>query len=498
MLVCSKAPLGCGAAAAAAGDEWVKIYIPPFELGADGMVLYKLDDSNNGAAAAEGDNRVGPTAMKEMVLRRLKEISQSSRVPAMYCRAMDGVLEWVKERAVSGSGGKIVGRRELEDRIKNQDNRLANDPGLLERAVRYMKGGGMISYSNEQSECVVLEPLSWLPRLLALFVASEAALHSAAPISVDEFGFAELNDVSRGKVMDELDLENEAHIDPVIELMESFGLSHRDRVNPNRLYLPFTLKPTADWLVKPHEVNGVRVLGRFWKCVPDIAFPPGFFCQLQLGFIRVADDSSNRNIILKKYPQFSNNLRLRDSAGNSGEVLHKDKQVLLLVMGPSPSSLLEALFVHVDKHIRSYPGLSDQMIERWTLCPKCVKPNCQPVGNDGRPVKLIGVRVEVKSDHPEAQYITEWTLPNAEQCHHDHVSIKELLTEGCKFVFCSFPSFVFCTFCRMPNNLAIDAHPLPAGETRVNKLEENVADIVLDNKDLRNTMIRMRSELDKR
>jgi len=52
MLVCSKAPLGCGAAVAA-GDEWVKNYIPPFELGDDGMVLYKLDDNNNGAAAAQ-------------------------------------------------------------------------------------------------------------------------------------------------------------------------------------------------------------------------------------------------------------------------------------------------------------------------------------------------------------------------------------------------------------------------------------------------------------
>ena len=45
--------------------------------------------------------------------------------------------------------------------------------------------------------------------------------------------------------------------------------------------------------------------------------------------------------------------------------------------------------------------------------------------------------------------------------------------------FAPFPSFVFCTFCRMPNYLAIDAHPLPAGEARVEQPQEDFAEVVL-------------------
>jgi len=444
MLVCSKVPTTSSYVTDRCG-ELLQDYIPPFELSLCGatadarMVLYELEDGKF------EDSRIGPSGMKEMVLRRLKEISQSTRVPASYNKAIDAMMEWLRQESKE-SGGKIVRREELVDRIKMQDKQLANDPGLVVRALQYMKGGGLISYSSEDSEWVVLEPLSWLPRLLALFVQSSDAMKETAAIPADELGFVELTGANYDTLIGSLQLGSRGEVDQALQLLESYGLSHRDRVDPNRLYLPFTLKPTADWLVKPDELNGVRVLGRYWKCVSGTAFPPGFFCQLQLRFIHPADDSSNPNITLKKYPQFSNNLRLRDTAGNSGEVLHKDKQVLLLVMGPSPSSLLEALFAHVDKHIRSYPGLSNQVIERWTLCPKCMKPNCQPVGNDGRPVKLTRSReslLEVKSDSPEAQYTTEWTLPNAERCHHDHVSINELLTEGCKFVFCSFSPFCF-------------------------------------------------------
>ena len=460
MLVCSKAPLGCGAAAAD-GDEWVKNYIPPFELGADGMVLYKLDDNNNGAAAAEeGDNRVGPTAMKEMVLRRLKEISQSSRVPAMYCRAMDGVLEWVKERAVSGSGGKIVGRRELENRIKKQDNRLANDPGLLLRAMRYMKGGGMISYSNEQSECVVLEPLSWLPRLLALFVESEEALHIGGPMSVDECGWVELSLISYEVLMSRLSLSSKAEADEVLELMMSYGMAHREQSNMNRLFVPLTLKATMEWRLKSEELDGHRVLCREWRCVGGTAFPPGFFCQLQLGVLR--------GLKRPQYPKHSNVLYVGDDEKNSVQVvmeLEKKKQrMMMVVWGPSPIGLFVDMFNLIEHHIESYNGLRGSSVERWSMCPVglydgCeakVNPCCMKLSrrqggysewNDLLP-RLSSVRLaplfvanppasssSFMSNGAKSNPVSEWSVSNGLEYYHDElIGSRALLYEGCEWI----------------------------------------------------------------
>jgi len=446
MLVCSKVPTASSNLTGRCG-ELLQDYIPPFELSPGGaaadarMVLYELEDGKY------EDSRIGPSRMKEEVMRRLKEISQSSRVPASYNKAIDAMMEWLRQESKE-SGGKIVRREELVDRIKKQEERLADDPGLVVRALQYMKGGGLISYSSEDSEWVVLEPLSWLPRLLALFVQSSDAMKETAAIPADELGFVELTGADYDTLIESLQLGSRAEADQALQLLESYGLAHRDKKNPNRLYLPFTLKPTADWLVKPHELNGARVLGRRWKCGLGTAFPPGFFCQLQLKAVGRADgSSSNPGLSLKQYPRHSNNIRFRDDKNNIGEILYSPevKEMRMVVWGQSPVPLLQALVAFIDHHIRLYPGLSDEAMERWPLCPKCMDSKCRPIC-EALETKLIGVRVEVKSDSPEAQYTTEWTLPNAEQCHHDHVSIKELLTEGCKFVFCSFSLFCFLYF----------------------------------------------------
>ena len=447
MMVCSKAPLG-GVVEAV---PWVKNYSPPFELGGDGMVLYKLADNNNeAAAAAAGDNRVGPSAMKAMVLRRLAEISQSTRVPGMYCRAMDGVLEWVKERAESGSGGKIVGRRELEDRIKKQDKRLAEDPGLLERAMRYMKGGGMISYSNEQSEWVVLEPLSWLPRLLALFVESEEALHIGGPMSVDEFGFVELSLISYEVLISRLFLSSKAEADEVLELMMSYGLAHREQSNANRLFVPLTLKATMEWRLKSEELAGHRVLCREWRCSRGTAFPPGFFCQLQLGVVRGLKDP--------QYPKHSNVLYVGDDAKNSVQVVMEQQQrMMVVVWGPSPIGLFVDMFNLIEHHIESYSGLRGSSVERWSMCPVGLYDGCEAKVNpccmqlsrreggysewNDLLARLVNVRPAslFKSDPPpsssSSSAVSEWSVSNGLEHYHDElIGSRALLFEGCEWI----------------------------------------------------------------
>ena len=451
MMVCSKAPLG-GVVEAV---PWVKNYSPPFELGADGMVLFKLaDDNNSNEAAAAGDNRVGPSAMKAMVLRRLAEISQSTRVPGMYCRAMDGVLEWVKERAESGSGGKIVGRRELEDRIKKQDKRLANDPGLLERAMRYMKGGGMISYSNEQSEWVVLEPLSWLPRLLALFVESEEALHIGGPMSVDEFGFVELSLISYEVLISRLFLSSKAEADEVLELMESYGLAHREQSNANRLFVPLTLKATMEWRLKSEELAGHRVLCREWRCSRGSAFPPGFFCQLQLGVVRGLKDP--------QYPKHSNVLYVGDDAKNSVQVVMEQQQqqrMMVVVWGPSPIGLFVDMFNLIEHHIESYSGLRGSSVERWSMCPVglydgCeakVNPCCMQLsrreGGYSEWNDLLGQLANVQlaslfksnpspsSSSSSSSAVSEWSVSTGLEHYHDElIGSRALLYEGCEWI----------------------------------------------------------------
>ena len=448
MMVCSKAPLG-GVVEAA---PWMKNYSPPFELGADGMVLYKLADNNNSnsnEAAAAVDNRVGPSAMKAMVLRRLAEISQSTRVPGMYCRAMDGVLEWVKERAESGSGGKIVGRRELEDRIMQQDKRLEEDPGLLERDMRYMKGGGMISYSNEQSEWVVLEPLSWLPRLLALFVESEEALHIGGPMSVDEFGFVELSLISYEVLISRLFLSSKAEADEVLELMMSYGLAHREQSNANRLFVPLTLKATMEWRLKSEELAGHRVLCREWRCSRGTAFPPGFFCQLQLGVVR--------GLKSPQYPKHSNVLYVGDDAKNSVQVVMEQQQqqrMMVVVWGPSPIGLFVDMFNLIEHHIESYSGLRGSSVERWSMCPVglydgCeakVNPCCMKLSrraggysewNDLLPrVRLSSL---FKAKPPPWSFssskVSEWSVSNGLEHYHDElIGSRALLYEGCEWI----------------------------------------------------------------
>ena len=447
MMVCSKAPLG-GVVEAA---PWVKSYSPPFELGADGMVLFKLaDNSNSNEEAAAGDNRVGPSAMKAMVLRRLAEISQSTRVPGMYCRAMDGVLEWVKERAESGSGGKIVGRRELEDRIKQQDKRLAEDPGLLERAMRYMKGGGMISYSNEQSEWVVLEPLSWLPRLLALFVESEEALHIGGPMSVDEFGFVELSLISYEVLMSRLFLSSKAEADEVLELMMSYGLAHREQSNASRLFVPLTLKATMEWRLKSEELAGHRVLCREWRCSRGTAFPPGFFCQLQLGVVRGLKNP--------QYPKHSNVLYVGDDAKNSVQVVMEQQQrMMLVVWGPSPLGLFVDMFNLIEHHIESYSGLRGSSVERWSMCPVGLYDGCEAKVNpccmklsrreggysewNDLLHRLANVRLAslFKANPPpsssSSSAVSEWSVSNGLEHYHDElIGSRALLYEGCEWI----------------------------------------------------------------
>ena len=449
MMVCSKAPLG-GVVEAA---PWMKNCSPPFELGADGMVLFKLaDNSNNNSneAAAAGDNRVGPSAMKAMVLRRLAEISQSTRVPGMYCRAMDGVLEWVKERAESGSGGKIVGRRELEDRIKQQGKRLAKDPGLLERAMRYMKGGGMISYCNEQSEWVVLEPLSWLPRLLALFVESEEALHISGPTSVDEFGFVELSLISYEVLISRLFLSSKAEADEVLELMMSYGLAHREQSNASRLFVPLTLKATMEWRLKSEELAGHRVLCREWRCSRGSAFPPGFFCRLQLGVVRGLKNP--------QYPKHSNVLYVGDDAKNSVQVVMEQQQrMMVVVWGPSPIGLFVDMFNLIEHHIESYSGLRGSSVERWSMCPVglydgCeakVNPCCMQLSrreggysewNDPIP-RLANVQLAslFKANPPpsssSSSAVSEWSVSNGLEHYHDElIGSRALLYEGCEWI----------------------------------------------------------------
>ena len=447
MMVCSKAPLG-GVVEAA---PWVQNYSPPFELGADGMVLFKLADNSNEAAA--GDNRVGPSAMKAMVLRRLAEISQSTRVPGMYCRAMDGVLEWVKERAESGSGGKIVGRRELEDRIKKQDKRLAEDPGLLERAMRYMKGGGMISYSNEQSEWVVLEPLSWLPRLLALFVESEEALHIGGPMSVDEFGFVELSLISYEVLISRLFLSSKAEADEVLELMMSYGLAHREQSNASRLFVPLTLKATMEWRLKSEELAGHRVLCREWRCSRGSAFPPGFFCQLQLGVVRGLKNP--------QYPKHSNVLYVGDDAKNSVQVVMEQQQqqrMMVVVWGPSPLGLFVDMLNLIEHHIESYSGLRGSSVERWSMCPVGLYDGCEAKVNpccmklsrreggysewNDLLAQLANVRLAspFKSDPPptsssSSSAVSEWSVSNGLEHYHDElIGSRALLYEGCEWI----------------------------------------------------------------
>ena len=450
MMVCSKAPLG-GVVEAA---PWVKNYAPPFELGADGMVLFKLADSSNNSsngAAAAVDNRVGPSAMKAMVLRRLAEISQSTRVPGMYCRAMDGVLEWVKERAESGSGGKIVGRRELEDRIKQQDYRLAEDPGLLDRAMRYMKGGGMISYSNEQSEWVVLEPLSWLPRLLALFVESEEALHIGGPMSVDEFGFVELSLISYEVLISRLFLSSKAEADEVLELMMSYGLAHREQSNASRLFVPLTLKATMEWRLKSEELAGHRVLCREWRCSRGSAFPPGFFCQLQLGVVRGLKDP--------QYPKHSNVLYVGDDAKNSVQVVMEQQQrMMLVVWGPSPLGLFVDMFNLIEHHIESYSGLRGSSVERWSMCPVGLYDGCEAKVNpccmqlsrreggysewNDLLAQLANVQLVplFKANPPPSSFssssaVSEWSVSNGLEHYHDElIGSRALLYEGCEWI----------------------------------------------------------------
>ena len=447
MMVCSKAPLG-GVVEAA---PWAKNYTPPFELGDDGMVLFKLADKSSNEAAA-GDNRVGPSAMKAMVLRRLAEISQSTRVPGMYCRAMDGVLEWVKERAESGSGGKIVGRRELEDRMKKQDKRLAEDPGLLERAMRYMKGGGMISYSNEQSEWVVLEPLSWLPRLLALFVESEEALHIGGPMSVDESGFVELSLISYEVLISRLFLSSKAEADEVLELMMSYGLAHREQSNANRLFVPLTLKATMEWRLKSEELAGHRVLCREWRCSRGTAFPPGFFCQLQLGVVRGLKDP--------QYPKHSNVLYVGDDAKNSVQVVMEQQQqqrMMMVVWGPSPLGLFVDMFNLIEHHIESYSGLRGSSVERWSMCPVGLYDGCEAKVNpccmklsrreggysewNDLLAQLATARLAslFKANPPpsssSSSAVSEWSVSNGLEHYHDElIGSRALLYEGCEWI----------------------------------------------------------------
>ena len=451
MMVCSKAPLG-GVVEAA---PWVQNYSPPFELGADGMVLYKLADNNDNSneAAAAVDNRVGPSAMKAMVLRRLAEISQSTRVPGMYCRAMDGVLEWVKERAESGSGGKIVGRRELEDRIKQQDKRLAEDPGLLERAMRYMKGGGMISYSNEQSEWVVLEPLSWLPRLLALFVESEEALHIGGPMSVDEFGFVELSLISYEVLISRLFLSSKAEADEVLELMMSYGLAHREQSNASRLFVPLTLKATMEWRLKSEELAGHRVLCREWRCSRGSAFPPGFFCQLQLGVVRGLKDP--------QYPKHSNVLYVGDDAKNSVQVVMEQQQqqrMMVVVWGPSPLGLFVDTINLIEHHIESYSGLRGSSVERWSMCPVGLYDGCEAKVNpccmklsrrEGGYSEWNDLLAQLANVRPASVFkanpapissssssaVSEWSVSNGLEHYHDElIGSRALLYEGCEWI----------------------------------------------------------------
>ena len=235
----------------------------------------------------------------------------------------------------------------------------------------------MISYSHEQSEHVVLEPLSWLPRLLALFVESDEALHSGAPISVDEFGWVELSAISYEVVMSRLSLWSKGEADEVLELMVSYGLAARDQRNADRLFVPLALKATMDWRLKSEELGGHRVLCREWRCVDGTAFPPGFFCQLQLGVVK-----GLRNA---QYPKHSNVLYVGDDAKNSVQVVLPDERVMMMIVwGPSPIGLFVDMFNLIEHHIESYSGLSGSSVERWSMCPVGLYAGCEAKVNPCR------------------------------------------------------------------------------------------------------------------
>ena len=344
-------------------------------------------------------------------------------------------------------------RRELEERIKQQDKRLAEDPGLLERAMRYMKGGGMISYSNEQSEWVVLEPLSWLPRLLALFVESEEALHIGGPMSVGEFGFVELSLISYEVLISRLFLSSKAEADEVLELMMSYGLAHREQSNASRLFVPLTLKATMEWRLKSEELAGHRVLCREWRCSRGTAFPPGFFCQLQLGVVRGLKDP--------QYPKHSNVLYVGDDEKNSVQVVMEQQQqqrMMMVVWGPSPIGLFVDMFNLIEHHIESYSGLRGSSVERWSMCPVGLYDGCEAKVNPCRMKlsrreggysewndllpRLANVRLAslFKSNPPpssssSSSAVSEWSVSNGLEHYHDElIGSRALLYEGCEWI----------------------------------------------------------------
>ena len=311
----------------------------------------------------------------------------------------------------------------------------------------------MISYSHEQSECVVLEPLSWLPRLLALFVESEEALHIGGPMSVDEFGFVELSLISYEVLMSRLFLSSKAEADEVLELMMSYGLAHREQSNASRLFVPLTLKATMEWRLKSEELAGHRVLCREWRCSRGSAFPPGFFCQLQLGVVRGLKDP--------QYPKHSNVLYVGDDAKNSVQVVMEQQQqqrMMVVVWGPSPIGLFVDMFNLIEHHIESYSGLRGSSVERWSMCPVglydgCeakVNPCCMKLSrrqggysewNDLLP-RLANVRLAsvFKSNPPpssssSSSAVSEWSVSNGLEHYHDElIGSRALLYEGCEWI----------------------------------------------------------------
>ena len=436
MLVCSKVPTAAGVVLSDGASALMSDYCPPcgpFETKVNGsaadarLVLYDLK------VDGERDKRTGPKRMKELIVARLAEICQSTRVPLLYNKAMDGVQSLL-------NGEKIVPRSLVLERIKKQHLDLQSNDELVGRTLRHMRGCGMISYSDRaDSKWIVLEPLSWLPRLLALFVRSSDAKQHEAPIPTDEFGFVALSVGVYDSIMSHLELtDNKDQAVAAVQLLVDYGLARIDaQSTPNRLYLPFTLKPLEEWKPRHEELAGHRVVGRQWKCCAGTAFPPGFFCQLQLRAVNLAGDSEDGRMSLLEYPHHSNVLRVCDDKDNSG-VLFFDRQLMLLVWGPSPTQLFDFLVFDVDAHVGSYPGLTSESVERWTMCPVCLKPDCQPKNSQGRPVKLVSTRsdpigTEGESKRPPVM-MERWSLAGSSNLRHGcRVPMNELVGGGCKW-----------------------------------------------------------------
>ena len=237
----------------------------------------------------------------------------------------------------------------------------------------------------------------------------------------------------------------------------SYGLAHREQSNATRLFVPLTLKATMEWRLKSEELAGHRVLCREWRCSRGTAFPPGFFCQLQLGVVRGL-----------KSPQYhSNVLYVGDDAKNSVQVVMEQQQqqrMMMVVWGPSPIGLFVDMFNLIEHHIESYSGLRGSSVERWSMCPVGLYDGCEAKVNpccmklirrqggysewNDLLARLSSVRLaplftanpaaSSSSSMPndaKSNPVSEWSVSNGLEHYHDElIGSRALLYEGCEWI----------------------------------------------------------------